>query len=105
MATGVGLQANKKFKNLNLLKKLMADGKIQIPTIEHAYSQLSKYRLPDDKLRQDIVSMLIIFAALMEPVIASHLTADPLPMDNIWADEDDRWGRPVEGRYEERTER
>lgn len=106
MATGVGLQANKKFKNFNLLKKIMADGKIRMPTIEHAFSQLSKYRLPDDKLRQDIVSMLIIFAALVEPMMLNALTPDEVPEESF-EDAQDRWSRPFEGveRYYERTDR
>lgn len=104
MATGVGLQGQKKFTNLNLLKKIMADGKIHIPSIEHVFSQLSKYRLPDDKLRQDIVSMLVIFAAMVEPLMINALTADEVPVD-FGIEQVDRWSRPIEDYYYERTER
>lgn len=108
MATGVGLQAQKKFANFNLLKKIMADGLIHIPSIEHLFNQLSKYRLPDDGLRQDIVSMLIIFAALVEPLMINALMEDE-PMAMTPSEIDDRWGRPYEDNsieyYGERTER
>lgn len=56
----------KKATYLNLIKKLMADGKILVPNIPHLFSQCSKYRTPDDKLRQDIVAMLIVLAAVLE---------------------------------------
>ena len=65
--TPVNLSTTKKHIYLTLLKKIMADGMLQIPTIPHLFSQLSKYKLPDEKMRQDLVMMLLVTAALLEP--------------------------------------
>lgn len=108
LAQPIGMQGQNKFTYLNLLKKTMADGKIQIPSIEHVFNQLSKYRLPDDKLRQDIVSMLIVFIGLVQPIMVNALTEDEVP-ENIWEEVEDRWSRPVTNEFEmlfnERAER
>ena len=108
LAQPIGMQGQNKFTYLNLLKKTMADGKIQIPSIEHVFNQLSKYRLPDDKLRQDIVSMLIVFIGLVQPIMVNALTEDEVP-ENIWEEGEDRWSRPYTSEFEtlfsERSER
>lgn len=51
---------------LNALKTLMSQGKLQIPDIPLVFSQLSNYKLPDDKLRQDLVMALLIIAGQID---------------------------------------
>ncbi len=104
MSQPVLLNGQKKYAYLNLLKKEMADTLIRFPNINHLYSQLSKYRLPDEGTRQDIVSMLIIFAAITEPLFLMNLQADTVP-EVLINDLDDRWARPYGGEDYERSER
>lgn len=47
---------------LNALRMLMEHGKMRYPYIGGIWDQLGNYKLPDKKLRQDIVSMLMMAA-------------------------------------------
>lgn len=55
-----------KFGYLNAAKILVPRGMLQAPNIPMLYSQMSKYRLPDEKLRQDLVMFLIMTAGWLE---------------------------------------
>jgi len=89
--TPVLFGGSNKYTYLTLLKKLMADGKLQIPSLTHVFSQLSKYRLPDDKLRQDLVSGLFVTAALLEPYWQLNLDSDDTEKELY--DYEDRYAR------------
>lgn len=55
-----------KFTALNTAKTLAARGLIQFPNIQGLIKQLGYYRLPDDKMAQDLVMTFIIAAWWME---------------------------------------
>lgn len=99
--TPVNMAGNKKYINLNLAKKYFADGMFQIPTIPHLFSQLAKYKLPDENIRQDIVSMILVTASLLEPF--TYMTM--LPPARSTYDLSDRYDRElllndeIESRY------
>ena len=88
--TPVSMAGVKKYIYLNLAKKLFATSSFQIPTIPHLFSQLAKYTLPDDKIRQDIVSMILVTAALLEPYMYIE---DLTPADTRHEDPNDRYQR------------
>jgi hypothetical protein len=93
----VSLAGQNKYIYLNLTKKFFADGLFEIPSIPHLFSQLAKYRLPDDGLRQDIVMMLLVASAMLEPLYYIVQTADEVipfdPYDRYSRDESDRYSR------------
>lgn len=63
----VQLNAQSKYTYLNLTKRLIAEGKYAFPgAVNMLFVQCSNYVLPDDKLRQDIVMMLLIASAQLE---------------------------------------
>jgi hypothetical protein len=98
LMTLVSLAGAKKYAYLNLTKKIMADGMFQVPNIPHLFSQCSKYKLPDNNLRQDIVMMLLVTAALLEPYYYFDLdepeerTDGYDPTDRYWRSDEDRYG-------------
>jgi hypothetical protein len=49
---------------LNALKLLMQNYELRFPVIRGMHNQLLGYRLPDDDIAQDIVSCMMVFAAL-----------------------------------------
>ncbi len=102
MPTPVSLSGVNKYTYLTLTKKLMADGMFQMPSIVHIFSQCSKYRLPDEKLRQDLVMMLLVTAAMLEPYYYQDTQTDE---DDRDYDPDDRWDRAGTGSREEFHER
>lgn len=61
----VNTGGGKKFIYLNAAKTLTAKGLIQFPNIPLLFSQMAKYKLPDEKLRQDLVMTLMIAAAYL----------------------------------------
>lgn len=99
----IKLSGQQKYVYLNLLKKYMADGLLEYPTIPHLFSQLSKYKLPDDKLRQDLVMMLVVLAAQLEMVYYTEISGDDSKRDPHY-DPSDRYYRPEADReiYHER---
>jgi hypothetical protein len=99
LPTPVVMTGNKKYVYLNLTKKMMADGKMQAPTIHHLYSQAAKYKLPDDKLRQDIVSMLFVTAAMLEPYYYQGVADGE---DDFYTP-GDRWERPEVSTWSDRS--
>lgn len=66
MPWAIKLGGGTKFVYLNACKTLASHGKFQFPDIPMLFAQMAKYKLPDDKLRQDIVSCLIIAAAYLD---------------------------------------
>lgn len=59
-STGMNMNESNKFMHLNSAQQLMTRGKIKFPTIQAMLSQLAKYDIPDKKLRQDIVVMIML---------------------------------------------
>lgn len=90
--TPVILNQTKKLTYLNLSKKMAAEGYFQIPDIPHFFSQLAKYDVPDDKMRQDIVTALFVSAALLEPYYWYALQPQQ-QVENYHIDPDDRYTR------------
>lgn len=92
-----------KFLYLNLTKKLMAEGLIIVPaSIVHLFSQCAKYRIPDDNTRQDIVMMLLVASALLNPMYYVPVEGEKPDDPNDFEDRD--W-RPESDRDEIHTER
>lgn len=83
---------------VTLTQKIMAAGLLQMPSIEHIYSQLANYTLQkdrDQKTRQDLVMMIVVTCAWLE-----HLWYERMEQDEM--DEDDnRYAYPIGAdRYE-----
>ncbi len=62
-AEGMGMEGTKKYLALNALKYFLAKGLMEWPYVAHLNNQLTNYRLPDTKIRQDLVSMCAMAAA------------------------------------------
>lgn len=58
--------AGKKFIYLNAAKTLVSRGLFAFPRIPLLFSQMANYRLPDDKLRQDLVMTVVIASAYLD---------------------------------------
>lgn len=100
LAEPINLGGQKKLSALNLAKKMMADGRFAVPNIPHMFSQLAKYDLPDTRLRQDIVSFILVTAQWLERLYYLDLSEG----DDDPYDEADRAWREEESRYVGRSE-
>lgn len=100
LAEPINLGGQKKLSALNLAKKMMADGRFSAPNIPHMFSQLAKYDLPDNQLRQDIVSFILVTAQWLERLYYVDMSEG----DDDPYDESDRAWREEESRYPGRTE-
>lgn len=101
-AVPVNMGGNNKFTYLTRLKRLMAAGLIAMPTIPHIFSQLSKYTYPEpQKLRQDLVSMLLVLASLLMEMYYVEIDQTKRPTWDKERDEEYRYMREEddEGRY------
>jgi hypothetical protein len=56
--------AHDKMAMLNALKMLLQNYELRFPVIRGMHNQLVSYRLPDEDIPQDIVSCMMVFAAL-----------------------------------------
>jgi hypothetical protein len=65
-AGGLSLQANNKARYLNFAKRMAGMGLMKMPSIQGAFTQLGRYKLPDIKLKQDIVMTFIMSAGWLE---------------------------------------
>lgn len=88
----VQLTQSKKLAYLNIAKKLVAEGLVQIPSIPHFFGQLARYKLPDERMRQDIVMMLLVTAALVEPLYWQAISSGLEDAGEMY-DETDRYTR------------
>lgn len=88
MPWAVKLGGGTKFVYLNAAKTLTSHGKFQFPNIPMLFAQMAKYKLPDDKIRQDIVSCLIIAAAYLDHLFY-NISSEEEPED----EEDEKSGR------------
>jgi hypothetical protein len=93
----VNMDGGRKFQLLTLTKKFAADGLYQVPYIPHIFGQMSRYKLPDDKLRQDLVSMLLVLTAVVEPIYYAGL--NQLQPAERTMDQEDRHERILDDRY------
>lgn len=102
-ATPVSMGGNRKYVLLTLLKTFAARGLLLMPHAEPVFYQLSRYTLPDDRLVQDIVAMLMVAAHLLEPlyyaVYGEDGTADQAEDPEYFGDTRDRYARPTYPRY------
>lgn len=80
-AFSVSMGGISKWRYINHLKRLMALGLMQMPSIPHLFSQLARYTYPEPKhLRQDIVSMMLVFASyLIETFALTRARTAPPP--------------------------
>lgn len=62
-AEGMNMAAGGKALSINAAKLFMAKSMIKFPYIAHLSNQLTNYRLPDNKIRQDLVMCLCMAAA------------------------------------------
>lgn len=62
-AEGMNMAVGGKMLALNALKFFMGKGLIKFPYIPHLTNQLTNYKLPDNKIRQDLVMCLAMAAA------------------------------------------
>lgn len=62
-AEGMNMAVSGKMLALNALKFFMGKGLLEFPYVAHLSNQLTNYRLPDNKIPQDLVSMLAMAAA------------------------------------------
>jgi hypothetical protein len=97
---GMSLSGGHKPTYLNFAKTMAAKGYLKIPNIQGMFMQLSKYRLPDEHLAQDIVMAIVLGAGWLEGRF--HITESGDPQSDMVqpnADED-RYIREVsEDRY------
>jgi len=101
MTVPIALSGQRKYVYLTLTKKFCADGLFQIPNIIHIFSQMSKYRLPDEHLRQDLVMTLLITSALLEPLFY----VNQFEGEEIESIAQDRYHRSSTNRYDRRGKR
>lgn len=59
----INMGGNKKMLALNSATMLISRGLLRWPRIEHLETQMLNYKLPDTKIRQDIVSMICMTAS------------------------------------------
>ncbi len=101
-ASGISMGGNNKFVYLNTAKRLAARGMFQFPAISGIFQQLSRYKLPDHKLRQDIVSTLLVASAWLESVFYSAMNEQYDSRSEIEHDIEDRYQRDRTGRTSDR---
>lgn len=71
-AAGFTLANNKKYGYLNFFRLLGESDLVRIPRISGMLMQMGRYKLPDEGLAQDIVIMMILAAAWVEPLFYIH---------------------------------
>jgi hypothetical protein len=77
-AVGIQMNGNNKFVFLNHLKRFVARGMLKFPDIPAIFIQLSRYKMPDTNLNQDIVAALFVAAAWLEQTFfTSNLRYEP----------------------------
>jgi len=74
---------------LNALRMLMEHGKMRYPYIGGLWDQLGNYNLPDKKLRQDIVSMLMMAAGWLRMNMTEDVSEETGEEDFIPVGRDD----------------
>jgi hypothetical protein len=65
-ATGLNMAGNGKYHAINAAKFFLSKGLMQFPTLPHLMSQLTNYKLPDTKIRQDLVMCFCMSALFMQ---------------------------------------
>ncbi len=98
LAEPINMGGQKKFAALNLAKKMFADGRYAIPSIPGVFTQLAKYDIPDNGLRQDIVSFILVTSVWLERLYYVNLykgeeREDYDPYDRSWREGDRYPGR------------
>jgi len=95
----VNMGGGKKYTLLTLTKKIMADGKYKVPYIPMLFSQLVKYKLPDEKVRQDIVMMLLVLTAWVERLWYIGFDDSTEGDNDTVYEPEDRYKRVISNRY------
>jgi hypothetical protein len=55
----------------------MHRGLFQFPNIPMLFNQMAKYKLPDDKLRQDLVMTVVLAASYLDYLFYGAFIGDP----------------------------
>lgn len=102
-AVGYNFGGNAKYGWLGLLKLFMRRGLLRTPYLTGMFGQLVRYKLPDEKIAQDIVMMLVVLAAMLETLWYSVFGADGELIEDdpeeMRPEPYDRYDRPAEARY------
>jgi hypothetical protein len=65
----INLGGSLKMTYITILQKMMSKGLLQMPDVGRAFWQLARYTYPEpQKLKQDIVMMLVVTAAVLQPM-------------------------------------
>lgn len=99
MPTPIPLNGSKKYAYLTITRKMVADGKFRLPELVYLMHQMSHYKLPDDKIPQDLVMMLLCAGAMLEQQWYLYMADDANETVEDFADIYDRYSREVEDRY------
>jgi hypothetical protein len=67
----LGFDGTKKWQYLNAMKILMGRELLEAPEIDGLRKQLSRYKIPDTKIAQDLVSAMAMCCFLMYPLYRS----------------------------------
>lgn len=78
------LAGGNKYAYLNATKTMVSRGLYQFPDIPMLFSQLAKYKLPDEKIRQDLVATLILASGFIDYLFS---TSDDSPANVVKDDE------------------
>lgn len=104
-ATGLSMAGTGKFHALNAAKFFLAKELLQYPTIPHLISQLTNYKLPDTKIRQDLTMCFCMSALFMQ----RYFYIDVGQQDEDDGEQEqpkprtDRYSRPQGDRYARRN--
>lgn len=95
---GMNMNESNKFMHLNSAQQMMARAMIKFPNITMMNSQLAKYDLPDKKLRQDIVVMIMLSCTWLQQLYyidnkPEEKTAVQTPDRHAWRNVDRRASR------------
>lgn len=86
-----------KFVALNTTKKMINNGLLTFPNLPMLFNQMTKYKLPDDKIRQDLVMAVLVACNWLE-----QLYYDVGEGETDVEEEDTRW-KWHESRYKGRV--
>lgn len=103
MAEGMNLAGNNKYFALNSLKMFMGKRLMVFPHISHLSNQLTNYKLPDNKLKQDLVMCMAMSAMWLRRLYWLDINEEDPEYEPQLSH--DRHHRPVLNRHERKIHR
>ena len=97
-AEGMNMAGNGKYLALNAAKLLLQKHLMRFPYIPHMVNQLTNYKLPDEKIPQDIVMTLAMSAAFIRRYYYEDVTTEE-EATFISGSTQSRYARPGVFRY------